>query len=959
MKRIALSTPQAATRFMIVLFGIIACSGDRIRDRGEPTAEQRAAVSASTPLLGVGELPVRIPLGGMGVAVELNPASPTTTAIVASETGGLFRSTDGFFTWSHLDGMPAIRMRAVKYASSDGLRVIATANQDLRSNNGIWYSLDGGTSWTHAALSLSCTPTATAWGIAWSSPNIYVATDCGVARSSDAVNWTLTSIPSTTRSVLARGQIVDACSADGVRRSTNAGVSFGTVSPISTQAPGCYGSHTIDGPPDATNVVLVSVVGSDVGGNPVRSIYESRNAAATWTEVAHFVGGYSKPPWLRVAPRTAPPSLAFDVWFGDGVALTWQNCNTPAGTPSYCRYGDGLPGGSWIGVSISHADVNHLAMQQGCPKLMVSDGGIYGSQDCGSNWSPTGAVNPDNGWHGGYNALQVYDIAGQIHPTSPNARTDLYIGTQDNNVWTSRDDGYTWAGMAPEGFNCSMARCTESSCRTWVSNSIIDRPMIGTIAGGIGNFVSNAYMASGVSWTEPPNSDTNPGGRTYPIWLRIPGNPAQDLFGEFARNAPTDPTYLRVKSIGAALSQTWQGGTGIQGPALPLVANAGEYLLPYRPVIAEETNGTYVFTTTGRSDSTSGLVYVNTGTGTSGTGSASGRADIGLGSIGRWCNQFVCASSYGVDPKNSSRLMVADIPPNNPAAGVMKSSIDRGTTWQTDTSLTNLLTNSGQFPLGANGFVQPRVIAYDPDNGNRILVGTESAGIMMTSDAGAHWSKIAGSEKVTNVTGIFFDEFRQTITMSTYGRGLWSIVLPVTFDVNTVQRSNRVGDWQPWAVKAECADNEYLVGVSKEMSAKRSHGALCRPGNINRFAHNSCVARNFSAGDSRGTVSTGDWDPGYYKGECAAHQYVAGVSQSSSGDITSILCCTGFAPSLAHSSCSKVVFQSTNGQEDASNGDWDPWFWKGDCGTGRYVAGMSRDLGSQPGAAHALLCCTP
>ena len=52
-------------------------------------------------------------------------------------------------------------------------------------------------------------------------------------------------------------------------------------------------------------------------------------------------------------------------------------------------------------------------------------------------------------------------------------------------------------------------------------------------------------------------------------------------------------------------------------------------------------------------------------------------------------------------------------------------------------------------------------------------------------------------------------------------------------------------------------------------------------------------------------------------------------------------------------------FEFGEGHEDGSNPDWDIGYYKGDCGAGRYVGGMSRDLTAQPGAPHALLCCSP
>src|ERR1700731_1581828 len=51
--------------------------------------------------------------GGRGVAVAVPPAN-SSIAIVASESGGIFKTTDSGATWSHLNGLPPFRISDVK-----------------------------------------------------------------------------------------------------------------------------------------------------------------------------------------------------------------------------------------------------------------------------------------------------------------------------------------------------------------------------------------------------------------------------------------------------------------------------------------------------------------------------------------------------------------------------------------------------------------------------------------------------------------------------------------------------------------------------------------------------------------------------------------------------------------------------------------------------------------------------
>ena len=179
--------------------------------------------------------------------------------------------------------------------------------------------------------------------------------------------------------------------------------------------------------------------------------------------------------------------------------------------------------------------------------------------------------------------------------------------------------------------------------------------------------------------------------------------------------------------------------------------------------------------------------------------------------------------------------------------------------------------------------------------------------------------------------------------------------VPLFFAQGDAQRSRPFGDWDPNYRKSECGGYEPVTGLSRDTGSTVVHATLCRvDGEGWRYPHNSCNVRAFSAGDNRGTAFTGDWDPSYYKGECAPNEYVAGVSQSQNGQTHALLCCAG---SVAHNSCSAVSIGALDGRESQASEDWDIWNYKGECGAGRYVAGVSRGLSA--GEPHRLLCCSP
>ena len=173
------------------------------------------------------------------------------------------------------------------------------------------------------------------------------------------------------------------------------------------------------------------------------------------------------------------------------------------------------------------------------------------------------------------------------------------------------------------------------------------------------------------------------------------------------------------------------------------------------------------------------------------------------------------------------------------------------------------------------------------------------------------------------------------------------------------------GDWAPGDYKGVCPLGAPMYGVSRVPGQTWSEAVEC--GTPDQVAYwdpagkhgAGCHAMTVRPTDSRNdTDGNWDWDPGSYKTECAANEFVAGVSQASgNGVLTSVLCCPS---SVTHQSCDAQVFY--NGDSPAAGQpDWSPGFYKGQCPPGQYVAGISTpalaSVGTN-GAAHAILCCS-
>jgi len=191
---------------------------------------------------------------------------------------------------------------------------------------------------------------------------------------------------------------------------------------------------------------------------------------------------------------------------------------------------------------------------------------------------------------------------------------------------------------------------------------------------------------------------------------------------------------------------------------------------------------------------------------------------------------------------------------------------------------------------------------------------------------------------------------------------------PVDFENDSTLRTTASGDWAYAHYKGNCAPGERIMGLSKSIANSWSRIGMCYkdPLDSGRYMHpnpdqaSSCTVRNVTAGDDRGAglgrppTTSVDWDPSNWKAECAPNEYVAGVAQSLDHLFSHVLCCPQTL-SAANRTCETVVFANGDNRQGTDSGNWDPNGYKGECGVGRYVAGVSRTPAGQP---HALLCCT-
>lgn len=97
-------------------------------------------------------------------------------------------------------------------------------------------------------------------------------------------------------------------------------------------------------------------------------------------------------------------------------------------------------------------------------------------------------------------------------------------------------------------------------------------------------------------------------------------------------------------------------------------------------------------------------------------------------------------------------------------------------------------------------------------------------------------------------------------------------------------------DWASGYWKMECGLNAYVSGSSMSIT-NQFHGIRCAE-SASILNDTGCVARVFDTDNSDAAPDDTDWDGGFYKGECAPNEYMAGISaDTATRRPHSILCC--------------------------------------------------------------------
>jgi photosystem II stability/assembly factor-like uncharacterized protein len=687
--------------------------------------------------------------GGRANTIAIHPGDPNQM-FVASESGGLFQSTDRGLHWRHVDSLPVIFTQAVAYILTNPNILLVSAQADFKANNGggVWRSTDNGATWNQMQLTVpNFTGRLNAHEISImpGTGTIVVGTSQGVFLSTDTgLTWTYSNVFTGDRrvfAVLATPGRIYAGGPAGVRIATGPPFSTWTSSIID---PGTNGGiwdiHAFGRSPLSSSHAFVV--------NGATELFRTENGGAFWTLIPSAPAGGGSCggiAFVKAVNRFVGTRRSLDVYAGNRCSLHRLSALVTGTTANFT--------GTWQRATLDHADTRDLAFVNDQPELLGTDGGLHKPTNGGMNWTLTG-----NGRAGGFNALQVTEVKGQLVDNTH----DIYIGTQDNNLWALNIWSNVWNHFGSEGFFIEAERrvptAAESritfracgACRIWITGRHFASPM--PFANAPGNEAATPTFVRRRQYVQQVPATT-----ALAAGLALTVNEGQtwSQFAPFTQE-PRDSARLGQSGDGDPLQRT------IVYQPFRTNALGTDWRRAAHLIRAEKRPGQ--------------------------NGRAFFPAMRNFGSLGINPTMFAWYQVYGIDPGNAFHIIAPDVFNQR-----MMETRNGGEDWTEIPGLTNLVTDNGRLLfrtnlIGGPDAVFPVVtaVSFSPQNPQMVLIGTSEGGIFRSNDNGATWKKIENTGLATYITAFHWTSAND-VFVSTYGRGLWrlknvKIQLPGTFD---------------------------------------------------------------------------------------------------------------------------------------------------------------------------------
>ncbi|MDJ0842077.1 MAG: hypothetical protein QNK37_36585 [Acidobacteriota bacterium] len=705
---------------------------DKLRSQaveGTKRAKQRMGKAADHNWVEVGPSPMTMLSWSMGnvagrvSAIAYDPSN-TDTIYLGAAAGGVWKTIDGGSNWTSLfDDVGTTTIGAIYLNPADPNDVWVGTGDHWTScysyqGQGLFHSIDGGSSWTavngSGANTLDLTFIAAiavhptnpqimmVGGLGYCAPGSSTYGSGGLYRTTDGgANWTRIITGSVydivwddTDPNTFYASVGDAADAvNGVYKSTDSGANW-----TRQQSGILYGTdigriRIAMAPSD--NQTLYALLNRSAGGT---YLYQSTNGGNSWTlkNTGACEGQCAYNLCLDVHPTNPNTLLVGSIRFAlstnGGSSLSYQTSG-------------------WGSGQAVHQDTHVLKFHPGNGNTywVGSDGGIWKTTNNGSSFSNL---------NGNLNITQFYDVA-----VNPNDPATIFGGSQDNSSErTTGNVEWNVTVVSGDGFmNLVDPRNTNTVYQTSYAYSSgggelprIYRSTSGGSPNSFGSLSNSGISAGPFAWVVPLAVAANQAGtRTY-------------IF--CGSNRP----YRRADNASSWTSMASSGVTG--NVELSVIA----------PVAYNNDMTVYV----GNYD---GQIF---------------RTDNGLASSPGWTNvtgnypDDIKVSDIAPDPNNPLRVFITR---GGFALGQLFRSTTGGTTWtQVGAGLPDVPANS---------------VAIDPFDTNRIYVGTD-VGVYQSYDNGDNFTVMMdGMPLGVPVTDLEVTDNPHVLTAGTYGRGAWQTAL--------------------------------------------------------------------------------------------------------------------------------------------------------------------------------------
>ena len=688
--------------------------------------------SASWQWLGPGNI------GGRVLSILINPSAPSTLW-VGSATGGIFKTTDGGVTWSHLDDfLSSLATSSLVASASTPNTIYAATGENTEFNAGtsegnrgagVFKSTNGGSSWSQLASTagsnwwytnrLAMHPSNADTLLAASWAGIFRTVDGGVTWSQRLGGEVVQDVdfdPANGNNAIAGGWHGRAL------YSTDGGVTWLVATGIPTANAGRVEvAYAVSNP----GITYASV---DLNRG---AIYRSGDGGHTYAfagptpDVDYLAGQGNWGNALWVSPTNPDRVIVggIDLYqsTNQGAALTqisdWRvNAN-------FAHTG--------AGSNSAHADHHAIVANPNYPTdLSVyfgNDGGIFKAANATT-------VTTTSGWQELNNNLgitQFYGAAGSV------ASGKIFGGTQDNGSLRYNGATETWNTTFGGDGGFSAVDPTNSS---YLYGEYVYGEAFRSSDGGLnGDYIDGRYW-NGLAyvWKAPPFQITDALNRT----------------ASFIAPLVLDPSNAQRLLVGGV--QLWRtndvrtANTSTTGPTWASIKPPTSSSSPISAIDIDDHDSNLVYV--GHSN---GLIYRSTNaTAASPTWT---RADL--------------------DGMPARRVLGLKIDPANPnVVYAMFGGFRADNVWRLSDGNTNWVDRTGS---GATGLpdAPARSLAVDPANSNWLYVGTE-LGVFTSEDAGLTWHVPQDGPANVPVDELFI--MGTDLVAATYGRGVWRATLSTT-----------------------------------------------------------------------------------------------------------------------------------------------------------------------------------